>query len=216
MPVGVPKIPFQIPGDEEASWVDLYNGLYRRGFLFIVQEIDTELSNQIVGLMVFLSLEGEINDLYFFICSLGGSMVDGFAIFDMLVYLPPTMHTLSIGECASMASLIVAGGTFTQRIALPHSRIMIHQPNTFPFETPTGETFLEIKEFCRLRALVGEAYAKITGQPLWVVEIDLERDIFMSAQEAKDYGLIDLVGSGKLKFHQNPSVRKRPFEIFPS
>nr|YP_009774775.1 ATP-dependent Clp protease proteolytic subunit [Symphoricarpos orbiculatus]YP_010044171.1 ATP-dependent Clp protease proteolytic subunit [Symphoricarpos sinensis]AKZ21849.1 ATP-dependent Clp protease proteolytic subunit [Symphoricarpos occidentalis]QJA14263.1 ATP-dependent Clp protease proteolytic subunit [Symphoricarpos orbiculatus]QPF22810.1 ATP-dependent Clp protease proteolytic subunit [Symphoricarpos sinensis]URQ21432.1 clp protease proteolytic subunit [Symphoricarpos orbiculatus] len=197
MPVGVPKVPYQIRGDEEASWVDIYNRLYRQGFLFIVQEIDSEISNQIVGLMVFLSLEGVIKDLYFFICSPGGSIVPGFAIYDMMIYLPPTMHTLSLGESASMASLILAGGTFTQRIAFPHTRIMIHQPRVSPFQIPTGESLVEALEFYELRNLVARVYAKRTGQPLWVVEKDLERDVFMTAQEAKDYGIVDLVASSE-------------------
>nr|YP_009493895.1 clp protease proteolytic subunit protein [Triosteum pinnatifidum]YP_009711151.1 clp protease proteolytic subunit protein [Triosteum himalayanum]AWN57845.1 clp protease proteolytic subunit protein [Triosteum pinnatifidum]QGI24566.1 clp protease proteolytic subunit protein [Triosteum himalayanum]URQ21515.1 clp protease proteolytic subunit [Triosteum pinnatifidum] len=197
MPVGVPKVPFHIPGDEEASWVDIYNRLSRQGFLFILQEIDSEISNQIVGLMVFLALEGEVKDLYFWICSPGGSIINGFAIYDMMIYLPQTMHTISIGESASMASLILAGGTITQRVALPHTRIMIHQPRISAFQIPAGESLIEMEEFAQLRNLVGRAYAKRTGQPLWVVEQDLERDIFMSAQEAKDYGIVDLVGSGE-------------------
>nr|YP_010145404.1 clp protease proteolytic subunit [Leycesteria formosa]QQN90653.1 clp protease proteolytic subunit [Leycesteria formosa]URQ21011.1 clp protease proteolytic subunit [Leycesteria formosa]WID87264.1 ATP-dependent Clp protease proteolytic subunit [Leycesteria sp. YZ-2023a] len=193
MPVGVPKVPFLIPGDEGATWVDIYNRLYRQGFLFLVQEIDSEISNQIVGLMVFLSLEGEVKDLYLFITSPGGSILPGFAIYDMMIYLPPTVHTLSLGESSSMASLVLAGGAIPYRIAFPHTRIMIHQPRVSPFQVPTGEAVLESNEFFQLRNMIARVYSKRTGQPFWVVQQDLERDVFMSAQEAKDYGIVDLV-----------------------
>nr|YP_010125717.1 ATP-dependent Clp protease proteolytic subunit [Ligustrum ovalifolium]YP_010691579.1 ATP-dependent Clp protease proteolytic subunit 1 [Ligustrum x vicaryi]QIV67196.1 ATP-dependent Clp protease proteolytic subunit [Ligustrum ovalifolium]WBU94307.1 ATP-dependent Clp protease proteolytic subunit 1 [Ligustrum x vicaryi]WBU94396.1 ATP-dependent Clp protease proteolytic subunit 1 [Ligustrum ovalifolium] len=191
MPVGVPKVPFLIPGEEEATWVDLYNRLYRRRALFLCQEVDYEMSNQIIGLMTFLTIEDRTLDQHLFINSPGGGLIPGIALFDVMQLLPPTMHTICMGVAASMASLILSGGAITQRLAFPHARVMIHQPASSFFESQTGECVLEINQLMELRAYVERLYVETTGQPLWVIVRDLERDVFMSATEAIDYGIVD-------------------------
>nr|WBU95035.1 clp protease proteolytic subunit [Cryptolepis sinensis] len=192
MPIGVPKIPFHIPGDEEPSWVDVYNGLYRRRFLFLGQEVDSEMGNQLVGLMTFLSIEDPTADQYLFINSPGGWVIPGIAVYDTMQSVPPDVHTIGVGLAASMASLILTGGAITKRLAYPHARVMMHQPaSSFSESQPAGESVLEAAEMKRIRDAIAMAYVERTGQSLGRVLQDMQRDAFMSATEAKAYGIVD-------------------------
>nr|WOC91421.1 ATP-dependent Clp protease proteolytic subunit 1 [Utricularia graminifolia] len=193
MPIGVPKVPFRIPGEEDATWVDLYNRLYRQRWLFLGQEVDSEISNQIVGLMVCLAIEDKTEEQYLFINSPGGWVISGIAIFDMMQYLDPVINTTCIGTAASMASFILLGGEITKRLAVPHARVMIHQPASSFFKLPIDAFILESAELGKIREDITMVYAQRTGQPPWVISEDLERDVFMSAEEAKTYGIVDLV-----------------------
>lgn len=121
MPIGVPKVPFTLPEDDEASWVDLYNRLYQERLLFLGQEVNSEISNQITGLMVYLSLEDKTKDLYLFINSPGGEVLSGMAIFDIMQIVEAEVHTVCVGLAASMGSLLLVGGEFTKRLAFPHA-----------------------------------------------------------------------------------------------
>nr|AWI71707.1 Clp protease proteolytic subunit [Strempeliopsis strempelioides] len=194
MPIGVPKVPFQAPEEEEASWVDLYNRLYRERALFLVQAIHSEIANQIIGLMVYLSIEDRTKDQYLFINSPGGGLIPGIAIYDAIQFVPPDVYTICVGVAASMGSVILLGGTITKRIAFPHARVMIHQPASSFYEAKTGELVLEVEELLKLRESLAIAYVQRTGKPFWVVSEDMERDVFMSATEAQAYGIVDLVG----------------------
>nr|YP_010129957.1 ATP-dependent Clp protease proteolytic subunit [Amorphophallus titanum]QKJ80294.1 ATP-dependent Clp protease proteolytic subunit [Amorphophallus titanum] len=192
MPLGVPKVPFRSPGEEDATWVDVYNRLYRERLLFLGQEVDSEISNHIVGLMVYLSIEDKTKDLYLFINSPGGWVIPGIAIFDTMQFVPPDVHTICMGLAASMGSFILVGGEITKRLAFPHA-VMIHQPASSFYEGQTGEFILESGELLRLREILTKVYVQRTGNPLWVVSEDMERDVFMSATEAQAYGIVDLV-----------------------
>nr|YP_009634489.1 ATP-dependent Clp protease proteolytic subunit [Ligustrum vulgare]QBS49463.1 ATP-dependent Clp protease proteolytic subunit [Ligustrum vulgare] len=194
MPVGVPKIPFLIPGDEEPTWVDLYNGLYRRRLLFLCQEVDYEISNQLIGLMTFLNIEDPTQEQFLFISSPGGGIIPGAGVFDTMQSVRADINTICLGVAASMASFILVGGTVTKRIAFPHARVMIHQPASSFFESQTGEFVMELDLILELRDYIERVYVQRTGQPRWVIHRDLERDIFMSATEAKKYGIIDEIG----------------------
>lgn len=121
MPVGVPKVPFLVPEDEDASWIDLYNRLFHERLLFLGQEIKSEISNQLVGLMVYLSIEDKTRDLYLFINSPGGDVISGMAIFDGMHFVEAEVQTVCVGLAASMASLILVGGEITKRLAFPHA-----------------------------------------------------------------------------------------------
>nr|UDZ59549.1 clp protease proteolytic subunit [Caldesia grandis]UDZ59550.1 clp protease proteolytic subunit [Caldesia parnassifolia]UDZ59551.1 clp protease proteolytic subunit [Caldesia parnassifolia]UDZ59552.1 clp protease proteolytic subunit [Caldesia parnassifolia]UDZ59553.1 clp protease proteolytic subunit [Caldesia parnassifolia] len=195
MPVGVPKVPFRIPGDEDATWVDLYNRLYRERLLFLGQDIEDEISNQIIGLMVYLNIEDSTRDLFLFINSPGGSVISGIAIYDTMQYVQPVVHTICMGLAASMASFVLVGGEITKRIAFPHARVMIHQPASDFFEAKAGEIFMEAEQIIDLREILTTVYAQRTGAPIWVIAADMERDVFMSATEAQAYGIVDLVGA---------------------
>nr|YP_009383078.1 clp protease proteolytic subunit [Archidendron lucyi]APA32929.1 clp protease proteolytic subunit [Archidendron lucyi] len=195
MPVGVPKVPFRGPGDEEASWVDLYNRLYRQRALFLGQRVDSTISNQIMGLMVYLTLEDSTKDLYLFINSPGGWIVSGIALYDMMQAVQPDVQTVCIGLAASMASFILTGGEITKRIALPHARVMMHQPIAdLRAKTKAGEYIMEMDEVMSIYNSIVNTYVQRTGKPSWVLYKDLERDIFMSAEEAQAHGIVDLVG----------------------
>uniref|UniRef100_UPI0030E54875 ATP-dependent Clp protease proteolytic subunit n=1 Tax=Hedysarum lehmannianum TaxID=1402432 RepID=UPI0030E54875 len=187
MPVGVPKVPFLLPGDDDASWIDLYNRLFQERLLFLGQEVKSEISNQLVGLMVYLSLEDKNKDLYLFINSPGGGIISGMAIFDTMQFVEAEVHTVCVGLAASMASLILLGGGITQRLAFPHARVMIHQPASAFYEGQTGECMLEANELLKMHQTVINIYAQRTGKPSWQISKDMERDSYMSAEEAQAY-----------------------------
>nr|YP_010449057.1 ATP-dependent Clp protease proteolytic subunit [Exbucklandia populnea]YP_010689175.1 ClpP-like protease [Exbucklandia tonkinensis]WVH32295.1 ClpP-like protease [Exbucklandia longipetala]UTS57580.1 ATP-dependent Clp protease proteolytic subunit [Exbucklandia populnea]WBR74192.1 ClpP-like protease [Exbucklandia tonkinensis]WBR75062.1 ClpP-like protease [Exbucklandia populnea] len=192
MPIGVPKVPFRIPGEEHISWVDV-NRLYRERLLFLGQEVDSEISNQLIALMVYLSLEDDTKDLYLFLNSPGGWVVPGVALYDTMQFVRPDVHTICMGLAASMGSFLLVGGKITKRIAFPHARVMIHQPASYFYETQAGEFVLEAEELLKLRETITRVYVQRTGKPLWVVSEDMERDVFMSATEAQAHGIVDLV-----------------------
>nr|YP_010317317.1 ATP-dependent Clp protease proteolytic subunit [Lantana camara]UNB14631.1 ATP-dependent Clp protease proteolytic subunit [Lantana camara]WDS80587.1 ATP-dependent Clp protease proteolytic subunit [Lantana camara] len=128
MPLGLPKVAFLMPGDEEMSWVEVYNVLYRFRLLILGMEIDEESGNQLVGLLVFLYMDAPNIDMVLAINSPGGSLVHGLAIFDMMEWVEPDVMTVNVGFAASMASLILAGGEAQKRSALPHSRSEDRRP----------------------------------------------------------------------------------------
>nr|ATL62477.1 ATP-dependent Clp protease proteolytic subunit [Coptosapelta flavescens] len=194
MPVGVPKVPFQSIGEEEASWVDVYNRLYRQRLLFLGQAVDSEISNQIAGLMVYLTIEDPTEDLYLFINSPGGWVVPGVALYDIMQVVGPDVNTICVGLAASMGSFILVSGEITKRLAFPHARVMIHQPASSFYDSQTGEFVMEVGELLTLRETITRVYVQRTGNSLWVISEDIERDIFMSATEAQAYGVVDLVG----------------------
>nr|QXI83986.1 clp protease proteolytic subunit [Gentiana filistyla] len=198
MPIGVPKVPFRTPGEGEASWVDV-NRLYRERLLFLGQAVDNEISNQLIGLMIYLSIEDENKNLYLFINSPGGGVISGLAVYDTMQFVRPDVHTICMGLAASMGSFLLAGGEITKRLAFPHAllysiiRVMIHQPASSFYEAATGEIILEAEELLKLREIITRVYGQKTGKSLWVLSEDMERDVFMSATEAQAYGIVDLV-----------------------
>nr|YP_009924975.1 clp protease proteolytic subunit [Comastoma pulmonarium]QNH70055.1 clp protease proteolytic subunit [Comastoma pulmonarium]UEP13668.1 Clp protease proteolytic subunit [Comastoma pulmonarium] len=193
MPIGVPKVPFRTPGEVNASWIDVYNRLYHERLLFLGQGIDNEISNQLIGLMIYLSIEDDNKDLYLFINSPGGWVIPGVAIYDTMQFVRPDVHTICMGLAASMGSFILVGGEITKRLAFPHARVMIHQPASSFYEAQAGEFILEAEELLKLRETLTRVYGQRTGKALWVVSEDIERDVFMSATEAQAYGIVDFV-----------------------
>nr|YP_010470936.1 clp protease proteolytic subunit [Bouea macrophylla]UVF62765.1 clp protease proteolytic subunit [Bouea macrophylla] len=192
MPIGVPKVPFRSPGEDDSSWVDVYR-LYRERLLFLGQAVDSEISNQLIGLMVYLSIEKETEDLYLFINSPGGWVIPGIAIYDTMQFVRPDVRTICMGLAASMGSFLLVGGAITKRLAFPHVRVMIHQPIAGFYEAQAVEFILEAEELLKLREILTRVYVQRTGKPLWVVSEDMERDVFMSATEAQAHGIVDLV-----------------------
>nr|UIC71734.1 ATP-dependent Clp protease proteolytic subunit [Rhopalocnemis phalloides] len=193
MPIGVPRVPFKQMGMEYYSWIDIYNRLYRDKILFLGQEIDNEISNQIITLIIFFNIEIENIDIHFFLNSPGGNIASGFSIFDIMQFSYLNVKTICYGLSTSMASLLLVGGLFKKRLAFLHARIMIHQPVMSFFEATTEELILETEELSRLRNLITEIYSKKTNKTFWVIYNDMERDTYMSASESKLYGMIDLI-----------------------
>lgn len=190
MPIGVPKVPFRLPGEPDAQWVDLYNRLYRERVLFLCQDLNDELANQLIGIMLYFYAEESSKDVYIYINSPGGSVTCGIAVYDILNYIQVEVITLCVGTAASMASFILTGGSRGKRIAFPHSRIMIHQPEGGS-QGQASEIVSESEEVVRIRRQVGKIYSSRTGQSLARISKDMDRDQFMSAREAKEYGLVD-------------------------
>nr|WAJ49226.1 ATP-dependent Clp protease proteolytic subunit 1 [Correa alba]WAJ49311.1 ATP-dependent Clp protease proteolytic subunit 1 [Correa glabra]WAJ49397.1 ATP-dependent Clp protease proteolytic subunit 1 [Correa lawrenceana var. grampiana]WAJ49483.1 ATP-dependent Clp protease proteolytic subunit 1 [Correa lawrenceana var. latrobeana] len=195
MPIGVPKVPYRSPGDKHPSWVDI-NRLYRERLLFLGQMVESDISNQLIGIMVYLSIENETKDLYLFINSPGGWVIPGIAIYDTMQFVRPDVQTICMGLAASMGSFLLAAGANTKRLAFPHARVMIHQPIGAFYGAQTGEFILDTEELLRLREILTMVYVQRSGKPLWVVSEDMERDTFMSATEAQAHGIVDLVAVG--------------------
>nr|YP_009738956.1 ATP-dependent Clp protease proteolytic subunit [Hedysarum taipeicum]QIC19323.1 ATP-dependent Clp protease proteolytic subunit [Hedysarum taipeicum]UFP91318.1 ATP-dependent Clp protease proteolytic subunit [Hedysarum taipeicum] len=149
MPLGVPKVPFLFGEDEEASWVELYNVIYRCRVLFLGDEINSETTNDIGGLMVFLNIENPKRDIHLLINSPGGEMLSGLAIYDLMQVIQPAVNTLCVGIAASMASLLLIGGQISKREAFPHA--MIHQPASAFYQGQTVDYMLEANELLKMR-----------------------------------------------------------------
>nr|AKI29308.1 clp protease proteolytic subunit [Selaginella uncinata] len=193
MPIGVPKVSFRISGEEDMVWIDIYNRLYRERLLFLGQHMDDEIANQLICIMMYLNGENRSQDIYLYINSPGGAVLAGISVYDIMQFVVPDVHTICVGLAASMGSFILTGGEITRRMALPHARVMIHQPASSFYEGQAGECLMEAEEILKLRDCITKIYARKTGKPLWVVSKDMERDVFMSAREARVYGIIDLV-----------------------
>lgn len=194
MPIGVPKVPYRLAGNESAQWVDLYNRLYRERVLFLCQDLNDELANQLIGIMLYLNAEDKSKEIYVYINSPGGSVTCGVGVFDAMNYIKSDVTTICVGIAASMASFILAGGKKGKRFALPHSRIMIHQPEGGS-QGQASVVLSESEEVLRIRDEVAQIYSERTNQPIERISRDMNRDQFMSAQEAKEYGLVDQIAS---------------------
>lgn len=171
----------------------LINRLYRERLLFLGQQVDDEIANQLIGIMMYLNGEDENKDIYIYINSPGGTVIPGISLYDAMQFVVPDVHTICMGLAASMGSFVLTGGEITKRIALPHARVMIHQPASSYYDGQAGECIMEAEEVLKLRDSITNVYVQRTGKPLWVISEDMERDIFMSAAEAQAYGIVDLV-----------------------
>ena len=192
MPIGVPKVPYKMPGGYDTQWINIYDRLYRERIIFLGKDIDDEIANQIIAVMLYLDSEDSGKDIILYINSPGGMVSAGMAIFDTMQHIKSDVVTICVGLAASMGSFLLAAGAKGKRLALPHSRIMIHQPSGGARGQAT-DIQIEAKEILRLRHQLNGIYAKNTGKPIEKIEKDMDRDYFMSAEEAKEYGLIDKV-----------------------
>ncbi|WP_445314335.1 ATP-dependent Clp protease proteolytic subunit [Microcoleus vaginatus] len=192
MPIGVPKVPYKMPGGYDTQWINIYDRLYRERIIFLGRDVDDEIANQIIAVMLYLDSEDSGKDIILYINSPGGMVSAGMAIFDTMQHIKSDVVTICVGLAASMGSFLLAAGAKGKRLALPHSRIMIHQPSGGTRGQAT-DIQIEAKEILRLRHELNNIYAKNTGQPIEKIEKDMDRDYFMSAEEAKEYGLIDRV-----------------------
>jgi ATP-dependent Clp protease, protease subunit len=171
---------------------DLYSRLLKDRIIFLGTPVDDDVANIIVAQMLFLESEDPDKDINLYINSPGGVVTAGLAIYDTMQYVKCPVSTICMGQAASMGSLLLAAGAKGKRYSLPHSRIMIHQPSG-GFGGQASDIELHAKEILRLKAKLNEIMQKHTGQPLERIEKDTDRDYFMGAGEAKEYGLIDEV-----------------------
>ena len=178
-------------GRGERSY-DIYSRLLKERVIFLVGEVNDQTANLVVAQMLFLESENPDKDISFYINSPGGSVSAGLAIFDTMQFVKPQISTLCMGMAASMGSFLLMAGEKGKRFALPNSRIMIHQPSG---GTQGQATDIEIhaREIIRLREQLNRIYSERTGQPVEKIALDMERDRYLSAEEAQTYGLIDQV-----------------------
>jgi ATP-dependent Clp protease protease subunit len=193
MPIGTPKVPYRLPGSQYTQWIDIYTRLNQERIIFLGQEVNDQLANQIVAAMLYLDSEDPSKPIYLYINSPGGSVTAGMAIYDTMQYIKSEVVTICVGLAASMGAFLLAAGTKGKRMALPHARIMIHQPLGGVGRRQATDIQIEAKEILRVRQLLNEILAERTGKSIEQIEKDTDRDYFMSAQEACEYGLIDRV-----------------------
>ncbi|ENM4761246.1 ATP-dependent Clp endopeptidase proteolytic subunit ClpP [Campylobacter upsaliensis] len=171
---------------------DIYSRLLKDRIVMLSGEINDEVASSIVAQLLFLEAEDPQKDIYLYINSPGGVITSGFSIYDTMNYIKPDVCTICIGQAASMGAFLLSCGTKEKRFALPNSRIMIHQPLGGARGQAT-DIEIQAKEILRLKTILNEILAKNTGQKVAKISKDTERDFFMSALEAKEYGLIDKV-----------------------
>jgi ATP-dependent Clp protease protease subunit len=186
----VPMVVEQTARGERAY--DIYSRLLKDRLVFIVGGIDDHVANLVVAQLLFLESENPDKDVHLYINSPGGIVTAGLSIYDTMQFIKPDVSTICVGQAASMGSLLLAGGTKGKRYCLPHSRIMIHQPSG-GFQGQASDIDIHAREVLKLRQRLNEIMAKHTGQTIERVERDSDRDNFMDAEAAVEYGLIDTV-----------------------
>lgn len=193
MPIGVPSVPYRLPGSTYERWIDIYTRLSQERIIFLGQEVTDSLANSIIATMLYLDSEDQNKPIYLYINSPGGSVTAGMAIYDTMRHIKSEVVTICVGLAASMGAFLLTAGTKGKRMALPHSRIMIHQPLGGTGRRQATDIEIEARQILRVRSELNELMAKHTGQTVEQIEKDTDRDYFMSAEEAKNYGLIDRV-----------------------
>lgn len=187
-------IPFVIEqtGRGERSY-DIYSRLLKERIVFLGTDVNDVVSNLIVAQFLFLESEDPEKDIYLYINSPGGSVSAGMAIYDTMQYIRPDVVTVCVGQAASMGAVLLAGGAKGKRAALPHARIMIHQPLLGGLQGQASDIEIHAKELLRIKAELNGILSFHSGKPKNSIETDTDRDRFMTAMEAKEYGLIDEV-----------------------
>ncbi len=184
----VPMVVEQTARGERAY--DIYSRLLKERLVFIVGPVEDQMANLIVAQLLYLESENPDKDIQLYINSPGGSVTSGLSIYDTMQFVNCDVSTICIGQAASMGALLLGGGTNGKRYALPHSRIMVHQPSA-GFSGQATDIDIHAKEVLELKRRLNEIMARHTGQTVEQIEKDLERDNFMSGEEAVKYGLID-------------------------
>lgn len=169
---------------------DIYSRLLKERVIFMVGQVEDHMANLIVAQMLFLESENPDKDIHLYINSPGGSVTAGMAIYDTMQFIKPNVSTVCIGQAASMGAFLLAGGEKGKRFCLPNSRVMIHQP-LGGFQGQASDFEIHAKEILSIKEKLNRLLAEHTGQPFDVVANDTDRDNFMSAQQAVDYGLVD-------------------------
>jgi ATP-dependent Clp protease, protease subunit len=176
---------------------DIYSRLLRDRIIFLGTAVSDEVANVIIAQMLFLESEDPDKDIYFYINSPGGLVTAGLAIYDTMQYIKPDVSTLCMGQAASMAAVLLAAGVKGKRFALPHVRIMLHQPMG-GFQGQATDVEIQAREILRLREELNQIVTHHTGIPIGQIERDTDRDFYMSGTQAKDYGIVDEVISTRI------------------
>ena len=169
---------------------DIYSRLLKERVVFLVGPVEDNVANLIVAQLLFLESENPDKDIHLYINSPGGSVSAGLAIYDTMQFIKPDVSTMCVGQAASMGALLLSGGATNKRFCQPHSRVMIHQP-LGGYQGQASDIEIHAKEILKTREQLNKIMSHHTGKPIDVIELDTERDRFMNADEAKEYGLID-------------------------
>ncbi len=186
----IPMVVEQTPRGERSY--DIYSRLLRERIVFIGMAIDDNLASLIIAQLLYLQGEDPLEPISMYINSPGGSVTAGLAVYDTLHYIRPEVHTWCIGQAASMAAVLLAAGEPGHRYALPYSRVLIHQP-WGQMAGQATDIQIQAEEILRLRGWVNQILAEVTGQPLDKIQQDTERDYYMDAEEAQQYGIVDSI-----------------------
>lgn len=184
----VPLVIEQTPRGDRSY--DIFSRLLKERIIFMTGQVEDHMANLIVAQMMFLEAENPEKDIYLYINSPGGVITAGMSIYDTMQFIKPDISTFCIGQAASMAAFLLAAGTKGKRFCLPNSRVMIHQP-LGSFQGQATDIEIHTKEILKVKARMNKLMAKHTGQSIDIIERDTERDRFLSANEAVDYGLVD-------------------------
>ena len=190
MSILIPMV-IETTGRSERAY-DIYSRLLKDRIIFIGTAIDDMVSNLIIAQLLFLQMEDGQKEVSIYINTPGGSVTSGLAIYDTMQFIKPDINTYCVGQASSMGAVLLSAGTPGKRYALPHARIMIHQP-WGGFQGQATDISIQAQEILRLRARIEEILAKHTKQPLDRIKKDTDRDYYMSAEEAKQYGIVDEV-----------------------
>ncbi len=194
----VPMVVEQTNRGERAY--DIYSRLLKERIIFITGMVEDNMATLVVAQLMFLEAENPKKEIAMYINSPGGVVTAGLAIYDTMQFIRPAVSTLCVGQAASMGSLLLAGGAKDMRFALPNARIMVHQPSG-GFQGQASDIMIHAQEILNIRKRLNEIYVKHTGQPLKKIEDALERDMFFTAETAKEFGLVDKV------------IERRPEEV---
>jgi ATP-dependent Clp protease, protease subunit len=188
---------------------DIYSRLLKERIVFMGTPIDDDVANLVIAQMLFLESEDPDKEIHLYINSPGGVVTSGMAIYDTMQYIRPKVSTLCMGQAASIAALLLAAGEKGKRFALPHSRILIHQPMG-GFQGQASDIDIQAREILRLRAELNQILVKHTRQPFERIETDTDRDLYMTGLQAKEYGIIDEVVTQRpaRSPKDNPSERR--------
>ncbi len=186
----VPMVVEQTPRGERAF--DIFSRLLKERIIFLPSYIEDDMANLVIAQLLFLEAEDADKDVYLYINSPGGSVTAGLAIYDTMQYVKPAVATICMGQAASMGALLLCAGAKGKRFALPHSRIMIHQPLA-GVQGQATDIDIQAREILRIRDELNRIMVDHTGQPIERIQRDTDRDFFMTAEQAKDYGLVDHV-----------------------
>lgn len=184
---------------------DIYSRLLKERIIFLAGVVDDDMANLVVAQLLFLESDDPDKDIHLYINSPGGSTTAGMGIYDTMQYIKPDVSTLCVGMAASMAAVLLAGGTAGKRYALPHAEIMVHEPSVQRMGGKVTDVEISMRELIKTREQLSGVLAKHTGQPLEKIMRELERDYWMSADEAKAYGIIDDVTVPRTKTAENPA-----------
>jgi ATP-dependent Clp protease protease subunit len=187
----VPMVVEQTSRGERAY--DIYSRLLKDNVVFLGNAIDDQVASLVIAQMLFLEAENPEKDIFLYINTPGGSITAGLAIYDTMQYVKPDVSTIALGQAASMGAVLLAGGTKGKRFALPHSRVLLHQPLMSGLQGQATDIDIHAKDLMQLRQRLNKILADHTGQDIDKVHVDTERDFILEAEAARDYGLIDKI-----------------------